>query len=192
MNQTRSNETDLVLLRRYRERRDMHAFATVIDRHQGALLRLAHAVLSDGHAAQDAVQEAFLRLCRDADTLLRNTKSRTADQGLGGWLATVVRHQCIDQLRRRRPQVPATALEAQASATDDPTVDADLWTAVAQLPPLERAAVVLRYRDCATYQDIAVALGKTENHVGVILHQALARLRQMPALRAAVAEGVGS
>lgn len=190
MNQTRSNETDLVLLRRYREGRDMHAFATVIDRHQGALLRLAHAVLNDGHAAQDVVQEAFLRLCRDADTLLRNT-GRSADEGLGGWLATVVRHQCIDQLRRRRPQVPATTLEAQATVTDT-AVDADPWTAVASLPPLERAAVVLRYRDCATYQDIALALGKTENHVGVILHQALARLRQMPALRAAVAEGVGS
>ncbi len=181
-----STDTDLALLRRYRQKADMDAFTTLLDRHQAGLLRLAHAVLGDAHAAQDAVQEAFLRLCRDADGLLRRG---APDDRLGGWLATVVRHHCIDQLRRRRP---VAGVEGVAAAGAVPAADGEtaaLWTAVAGLPPLERAAVVLRYRDCASYQDIALALGKTPNHVGVILHQALGRLRALPALRAAVAEG---
>jgi RNA polymerase sigma factor (sigma-70 family) len=58
-----------------------------------------------------------------------------------------------------------------------------LWAAVDTLPPIERAAVVLRYRDEMPYEAIAERLGKTANHIGVILHQALSRLRQHPRLR---------
>jgi RNA polymerase sigma factor (sigma-70 family) len=58
---------------------------------------------------------------------------------------------------------------------------------VGTLPPLERAAVVLRYRDGLSYQDIAAKLNKTATHVGVLLHQALGRLRQDAALKEGVA-----
>src|SRR5882672_7271412 len=76
----------------------MSAFDLLIDRHQADLLRLAHALLADAHAAQDAVQEGFMRLCNEGESLLR---SATARDSLGGWLCTVVRNHCIDQLRRR-------------------------------------------------------------------------------------------
>ena len=59
-----------------------------------------------------------------------------------------------------------------------------LWSAVDTLPALERAAVVLRYRDGLSYQDIAQRLDKTATHVGVLIHQALGRLRNCAALRA--------
>ena len=52
-----------------------------------------------------------------------------------------------------------------------------MWQAVATLPPLERAAVLLRYRDGLSYQDIAERLEKSATHVGVLLHTALGRLR---------------
>ena len=44
--------------------------------------------------------------------------------------------------------------------------------------------MVLRYRDGLSYQDIAQRLDKTATHVGVLLHQALGRLRNCDALRA--------
>jgi len=176
---------DRALLRSYAERRDLAAFDTLVDRHQAALLRLAHALLIDAHAAQDAVQETFMRLCQQASSLVSSTA--TGD-GLGGWLTTVVRNHCIDRLRlgayQRMQRLHHDMQDGQVLDEAHP-VDADgLWGAVGTLPALERAVVVLRYRDRLSYAEIGQQLGKSNTHVGVLLHSALGRLRLQPALRA--------
>lgn len=190
MSQTDGEAPDDILLSRYCRQRDLTAFSALIDRHQADLLRTAHALLGDGHAAQDAVQEGFLRLSRDAEALVAKWR---AGASLGGWLCTVVRNWCIDHLRRKQaaPMSQLTEHLAESAAAPAALVaDADagqaLWLAVDTLPQLERAAVVLRYRDGLSYQDIAERLDKSATHVGVLLHQALGRLRNCDALRAGV------
>jgi RNA polymerase sigma factor (sigma-70 family) len=177
--------SDRSLLQRYAAHRDLVAFEALVDRHQAALLRLAHALLTDAHAAQDAVQEVFMRLCQQASSLVTTTP---ATDSLAGWLCTVLRHHCIDLIRKRAYQkMQRMHLELQDGAplSEPPAVDGEqLWGAVGTLPALERAVVVLRYRDGLSYQDIAQQMGKTSTHVGVLLHSALGRLRQRPALRA--------
>ena len=59
-----------------------------------------------------------------------------------------------------------------------------------RVPPT-RAAIMLRYRDGLSYADIAARLGKTATHVGVLLHEAIQRLRRSPAL-ARLAQEVAS
>lgn len=175
---------DVILLKRFLDEANMDAFAAIVDRHQSDLLRLAHAITGDPDVADDAVQEGFLRLCSDGHGLVARSQERT---GLGGWLCTVVRNQCLDHLRRRRT-APLPEHVSQRTPGDGTPVDngTRLWAAVADLPPLERAAVVLRYRDQLDYKLIAERLGKSVSHVGVILHQAMARLRDNPVLREAV------
>ena len=174
--------TDAVLLRRYLDHADMDSFNTLVDRHQADLLRLAHAITRDPAQAEDAVQEGFLRLCRDGHGILARSEGRA---GLGGWLCTVVRNQCLDHLRRQRP-APLPEQTAQPTPPEGTPFDTTtrLWAAVGELPPLERAAVLLRYRDQLDYRAVAERLGKSVSHVGVILHQAMGRLRAHPALRA--------
>ncbi len=179
---------DDILLTRYCRQRDLTAFSTLIDRHQADLLRTANALLGDSHAAQDAVQEGFLRLSRDAQQLLAKWRPGAS---LGAWLCTVVRNFCIDHLRRRQA-APMTTLQDYHKETEETpaTVVAEneannvLWKTVDSLPAMERAAIILRYRDGLSYQDIAERLDKTATHVGVLLHQALGRLRTCDALRA--------
>ena len=176
---------DRTLLRSYAERRDLAAFDTLVDRHQAALLRVAHALLIDAHAAQDAVQETFMRLCQQASALVTST---AAGDSLGGWLTTVLRNHCIDRLRLgayQRMQRMHHDLQDGHALEDAVPVDAEgLWGAVGTLPALERAVVVLRYRDSLSYAEISLQLGKSTSHVGVLLHSALGRLRLQPALRA--------
>jgi RNA polymerase sigma-70 factor (ECF subfamily) len=189
--------SDVVLLGAYCRTGEMEGFRAILERHQGDLLRMAHALLHDGHAAQDAVQEGFMRLIRDADELCARVSWQAEEGGavgsLGGWLCTVVRHACLDQLRRRKV-APMLSLQEHPgelpTARDLPAGDAEagvaLWQAVEALPVLERAAVVLRYRDGLSYLQIAERLGKSATHVGVLLHQALGRLRGSSALKAGV------
>lgn len=171
------SESDVALLDRYLAHADMDAFTTLVDRHQGDLLRLARAITSDVGAAEDAVQEGFLRLCREGRDLCAKAGGRS---NLGGWLCAVVRNQALDHLRRRRPG-PLPAEVAQPTPVEASPATC-LWAAVETLPPLERAAVVLRYREHLDYRSVAERLGKSVSHVGVILHQALGRLRTHPGL----------
>jgi RNA polymerase sigma-70 factor (ECF subfamily) len=177
--------SDRSLLQLYASHRDLIAFEALIDRHQSGLLRLAHALLTDSHAAQDAVQEVFMRLCQQSSTLV---KTASTSDSLGGWLCTVLRHHCIDLIRKRafqKMQRMHIELQDGGPLTEHTNVDSDqLWGAVGSLPALERAVVVLRYRDGLSYQEIARQMGKTTTHVGVLLHSALGRLRQRPSLRA--------
>ncbi len=154
------------------------AMDILVERYQADLLRTAAALLGEAAAAQDAVQDAFLRLCRERERLVRDPRP------LGGWLATVVRNGCIDVLRARRPSHPVA--EQPAPPAGEATEGEAVWLAVHGLPPLERAAVLLRYRDDLDYRAIAERLGKTVTHVGVILHGALERLRRDARLREVV------
>ncbi len=157
---------------------ESEAMDILVERYQADLLRTAAALLGEAAAAQDVVQEAFLRLCRERDRLVRDPRP------LGGWLATVVRHACIDAIRARRPSRP---VDDRAVPPSGEPIDGDsLWQAVHGLPPLERAAVLLRYRDELDYRAIAERLDKTVTHVGVILHGALERLRRDARLREVV------
>ena len=165
----------MALLQRYLEGGDEAAVAVLVDRHQADLLRTAHALLGEASAAQDAVQEGFVRLWSDAAGVLAGSGSR---RSVGGWLCTVVRNAALDMLRRKRatplPEQVRQPTPPQGTAVDEATL---LWAAVARLPDLERAAVLLRYRDGLAYDEIGTRLGKTANHVGVILHQGVTRLR---------------
>lgn len=168
------------LLRRYLDSGDDGAVAALVDRHQADLLRTAHAILGDAAAAQDAVQEGFVRLWRDAAAVVGSAGGRTS---AGGWLCTVVRNAALDMVRRKKaaplPEQVRQPTPPQGTAVDEAQL---LWAAVARLPELERAALILRYRDGLSYDDIAERLGKTANHVGVILHQGVIRLRADAAL----------
>lgn len=174
--------SDAELLVRFARGHDMDAAAALIARHETDLLRVAHALLGDAQAAQDAAQEAFLAMCRERERLAANARSH---RSVGGWLCTVVRNHCLDQLRARayRRHLDAREVDPAGAPTDpaQPLAAAEgasrVWVAVSALPPLERAAVTLRYRDGLSYQDIAARLGKTATHVGVLLHTALGRLR---------------
>ena len=180
--------SDILLLGRFARGNDLDAAEELIDRHQADLLRVAHALLGNAQAAQDAVQEGFLALCRERHRLA------AADQRqIGGWLCRVVRNHCLDQLRarayRRHQDAGSLELPGREAAPDKPVEAADgaaqVWAEVAVLPPLERAAILLRYRDGLSYQDIAQRLDKSATHVGVLLHAALGRLRTSPRLAGA-------
>src|SRR5436190_12817202 len=80
------------------------------------LRAVAYRMLGSRSEADDAVQEAWLRLSR-TDT--------GAVENLGGWLTTVVARVCLDMLRSRRSrrEEPLDAVASDTSAVDEGTVD---------------------------------------------------------------------
>jgi RNA polymerase sigma factor (sigma-70 family) len=97
---------------------------------------------------------------------------------LRSWIFTVAHRKAIDHTRRRRaipvdhvPEVPSTST-AVVDAPDDA-----LWTLVRRLPPKQRTAVALRFVVDAGYDQIAAAMGTSEEAARRNVHEGLKRLR---------------
>jgi len=129
------------------------------------LRAIAHRMLGSASEADDAVQEAWLRLTR-ADA--------QAVDNLGGWLTTVVTHVCLDMLRARKTRenaAPAMQTEAAvgASGATDPEREILLADAVGSammvvldtLTPPERVAFVLHDLFALSFEDISEIVGRS-------------------------------
>jgi RNA polymerase sigma factor (sigma-70 family) len=123
-----------------------------------------------GQGAEDAFQETFLRALR-AYPELRNGRH------LRAWVFTIATRIAIDETRRRRPT--AELPDDSVLATEDGLPPhAELGPLTDDLPPKERAAVVLRYGFDLPYDEIAAALGSSEDAARQAASSGVRRLRE--------------
>jgi RNA polymerase sigma-70 factor (ECF subfamily) len=161
--------------------RDVAALETVYDRHARALFSLALKMLADHEAAEEVVQETFLKLWQ-------RPESYVAERGkLLSWLLGVVHHRCIDRLRRRRLEqrrgTDSRFVEI-GSAPPDPeeTVLASfrgeaIVRAVRELPRPQQVVVELAYVRGLTHVEIAESLGEPLGTVKTRIRLAMQKLR---------------
>src|SRR5664280_1013633 len=143
--------------------------AALVSQYSGTLYRVAFSVLRNSADAEDAVQEAFLRVLRHRDTL-----DEIRDQRV--WLIRIVWNIVLDRKRRAktRPEtddvadlarvLPANGLSAeqQAAAAQH---HAHVLVCVDQLPAKEREVLMLSAFEELTSVEIASVLGITESSV---------------------------
>jgi len=122
--------------------------------------------------AEDCFQETFL-------AALRAYPQLDDARNLRGWLLTIAHRKAIDHHRAqgRRP-VPVAEPTEVAGENGIPEPHDGLWTAVASLPPKQRAAVALRYGSDLPHGEIAAALGCSPEAARRSLHEGLKRLRK--------------
>ncbi|HKP18808.1 MAG TPA: RNA polymerase sigma factor [Gaiellaceae bacterium] len=117
--------------------------------------------------AEDAFQETFLRALRAYPALRHG-------EHLRAWVLTIARHVAVDAYRREKPTVD---LEEQAELPRRPAY-AQLEHLTDELPPTERAAVVLRYAYDLPYAAIGAALGSSEEAARQAASAGVRRLRR--------------
>ena len=133
--------------------------------HRDEVLRLLRRRLG-ATAAEDAFQETFLRALRAYPRL-------THGEHLRAWILTIAGRIAIDTARRSRPtdELPDVAAEDGRPAYEE------LAELTDELPPTERAAVVLRYGYDLPYDDIAAALGSSADAARQAASSGVRRLR---------------
>jgi RNA polymerase sigma-70 factor (ECF subfamily) len=165
----------------------------IVGEHESALLRYAMRFVKDASAAQDVVQDAFIKL-------FRIRQGGGSDPTLvKSWLYRVVHNGAVDYIRREsrlRLLHERTGRDcpepAREGATEPMTFDERrelVLTLLDRLHPRERQVVLLRLDQGLSYEEIARATGRTSGNVGNLLHHAVrklaAALRQAGALEAA-------
>jgi len=152
-----------------RQHAEEEALAGLVSQYSGTLYRVAYSVLRNPSDAEDAVQEAFMRVLRHRDTL-----SEVRDQRV--WLIRIVWNIVLDRKRRSktRPETDdvaelARVLPAGGLSADDRAVAAQhhahVLACVEQLPAKERQVLMLSAFEELTSVEIATVLGITESSV---------------------------
>lgn len=146
---------------------DRQAFAVLVERHRHRAMRLAYTVTRNRSAAEDAVQEAFLRVWTKARDWDRSGAARFA-----GWFGRVTINLAIDGARRVRedPLDDTLPLADTAPASDDAVHAAEIGRriggALASLPERQRVAFALcqidRMSNAEAAESLSIGVGALE------------------------------
>jgi len=134
------------------------------------LLYRAAALMLGSAEAEEIVQEAFERAMRN-QSFFDEVREPVA------WLRTVCARQALRRLRRRRVW-ERLRIRLAVDDRSEPWEHADLAIALRALPPRDRVALVLRYYEDASYEEISSALGIATASVGPMLTRARAKVRE--------------
>lgn len=156
--------------------------AESFEAHRGRLRAVAHRMLGSAAEADDAVQEAWVRLSRNAG------RGEAGGIGnLGGWLTTVVGRVCLDMLRSRRSRAeePLESWTPGVAAEPDPAQDALLAESVGTallvvldtLSPAERLAFVLHDLFGVPFEEVAGIVDRSPEAARQLASRARRRVR---------------
>ena len=160
---------------------DVGALECLYERHSRAIFSLALKLLADREAAEEVVQETFLKLWQRPDSY------SVARGRLIAWLLGVAHHRAIDRLRRRRleQRYGASQQATEPIVSDrDPVEDVlaslrgeAVARALQALPSAQRIAVELAYLRGMTQVEIASVLGEPLGTIKTRLRLAMQKLR---------------
>lgn len=140
---------------------DVDAYRTLVSRYYARCFRYALHMLGNRADAEDATQDAFGRA-------FRSLRTYREQRQFSSWLMQILVNQCRtlgDRQRRQRRRFVSLddddALLDRFSTTVDSLSEwrADLTAALARLAPDHREAILLKYVDDLTYEDIAAITG---------------------------------
>jgi RNA polymerase sigma factor (sigma-70 family) len=152
------------------------------EEHRSRLRAVAYRMLGSVSEADDAVQEAWLRLSRSDTSGVEN---------LGGWLTTVVGRVCLDMLRSRKsrreepigPHIPEPILSSENGVDPEheallaDSVGLALLVVLERLAPPERLAFVLHDMFGVPFDEIAPIVGRSPTAARQLASRARRRVR---------------
>ncbi len=153
----------------------------VVEQYQAGLLRYASRVLNNEDAAQDVVQETFIRLHAHWQKVMARRVP------LKGWLFRTAHNTAIDHIRKesRRRLLHQKQADQSPSYSTDNTDQRDrnerhalVLRHLHVLKPNERAVLVLRLQEEMSYREIAGVIKRSEGYVGTLIHAATQKLTQ--------------
>ena len=167
--------SDAELLRQYAEQDSESAFAALVTRHVNLVYSAAVRKTDNSHAAEEITQAVFIILARKARALRRETV-------LPGWLYQTARLTAANFLRneiRRVRREQESFMQSLSNETGAwPQIEPLLDDAMGGLNEKERNAIVLRFFEGKSFQEVGAAFGGSENAAKKRVIRGLEKLRK--------------
>jgi RNA polymerase sigma-70 factor, ECF subfamily len=166
---------------------DMGAVDTLLERYWEPLIRYAYRLVEDRAAAEDVVQDTFLRVWTG--------RMKSSKGPVRAYLYRVSRNLALDELRRRRARskrelrhgsTQLTAPQTPVDVLQNKRLQAAVNAAIQALPERRREAFTLVYLRALSYAEVSEIMGISQKTLGNHISAALSELRQ--ALRPLLAE----
>ena len=159
-----------------RARSDPEAFGLLYDRHVAGIYRFVYARVGNAPAAEDVTAEVFINALRAID------RYRDLGRPFSCWLYRIASNAVASHFRHEPVSRELTELVPDAAAPVDLTALRHLeiesiWHLVDQLPPQQRWAMTLRFRDDMSAREAAAVMGKSDAAVKLLIYRAVGRLR---------------
>lgn len=170
-----SNDSDETLIERCLGG-DQAAFEGIVVRYQRGLFNVALRLLGSYEDARDCTQTAFVKAYEHLGTF-------DVSQRFVSWIYRILRNECLNTLRARRPSEPVSLEWAAAGVPSDSLMAVERQRAVQSalmgLTADYREVIVLRHFTELSYDDIAATLGIPVKTVKSRLYSARQRLGEM-------------
>jgi RNA polymerase sigma-70 factor, ECF subfamily len=144
----------------------------LVDRYSGAALAVAMRLLYDQQAAEDAVQDAFVKV-------VRNRGRYTAGRPFAPWFFSILRNVCLDELRRLKKRNAVHSLLSLFAETETVEHGAPVSLGLlGQLGPKEREVLYYRIVVGMSFEEAASAAGCSVEAAKKRSQRGLAELRR--------------
>ena len=154
--------------------RGQESLAELYERYAVDAIRLAHVILGDRQAAEDTVQDAFVRMAGR----LRHIRDRDA---FPRYLRRTVVNLCRMRIRRARLERALTTFARDPSVASHEAAISEreaIRSAIGKLSERQRIAIALRYYDDMSDEEIAEVLSCRRSTVRSLISRAIPRLRE--------------
>ena len=170
---------------------DGEAFRELFEKHSRAIVNFAYQFVGSRQRAEEIAQDVFLQIYRAAARYEPHAKFTT-------WLYRIATNACLNEVRRPEHRHPRRPLEHEPDderqraeiAYADPAaipgdsalagrqLEAKIQTVLAELPPNQRAALLMSRTEGMSYAEVAEALETTESAVKSLVFRATATMRK--------------
>ena len=167
---------------------DQNAFSDIVNLYQNRLYQVCYRMLGNKHEAEDIAQEAFVRAYTNLHTFDQKRKFST-------WLYRIATNLCIDRIRKKKPDYYLDAEVAGTDcldmysqiAADDQLPEEQLEQMelqdriqyeISRLPDKYRSAIVLKYMEELSLQEISEILDLPLGTVKTRIHRGREALRK--------------
>ena len=141
--------------------------------YRGLMFYVANRILQNEQDAEDAVQQAFMKIAENMDKIdaLFSPKTRS-------YVVTIVENKAID-LYRAKQRTGTVEYGDAAGLTVEPPEEKGLAGCILQLPPRLRQVILLKYYHGFTLREIAKQLGITQANAEKLHQRAKSKLREI-------------
>lgn len=187
---------------------DRDAYRVLVERHSRTMYRMAYRMTGNAYDAEEVVQESFLRAYQKLNQFAGNAN-------FGTWVYRIAANYAIDRLRQRNSEEarrenpgkagedslevdPLSQVQDMAPSPERLAGSAQLAdrikTALAELSPAERTAIVMRHWDGCGIEEIATVLKSNSNATKNTVFRAVQKLRRSlkPVLEGKEARAMGT
>ena len=168
-------QSDLLLIKRYLEKRDTTAFNELYKRYSAKVYAKCISMLKDETLASDATQEVFTKVFLKLGSFGEKSKFST-------WLYSVTYNYCIDFIRKQKRdlQLFTDGAEDLPDLVDNDDDDQELLAmevsrlrkVLEAIPPGDKVILLMKYQDELSIKEISEALNKNESAVKMQLKRA--------------------